>query len=116
MAHYAKIENDLVTEVIVAEQDHIDTLDGEWVQTSYNTYGNVHKFGNIPLRKNFAGIGSTYNRELDAFIAPKPHASWSLNEETGLWQAPIPEPKTDFKHFWNEEDQVWVESVYPAGE
>jgi len=114
MAHFAKIENSIVTEVIVAEQEYIDTLPGQWVQTSYNTKGNVHKFGNTPLRKNFAGIGYTYNSELDAFIPPKPFPSWTLNEETGLWEAPIAEPQTEFRHFWNEEEQVWEESVYPV--
>jgi hypothetical protein len=85
MSHYALIENDTVTQVIVAEQDFINTLEGEWVQTSYNTYGNEHP-ENRPLRKNYAGIGHTYNRELDAFIAPKPGNEYTLNTTTGLWE------------------------------
>lgn len=93
MSHYARIENDLVTQVIVAEQDFVDTLPGEWVQTSYNTHGNEHPNG-TPLRKNYAGIGYTYNRELDAFIAPKPAGEYTLNTTTGLWEPvePIDNP------------------------
>jgi hypothetical protein len=67
MAHYAKIENDIVVQVIVAEQDFINTMDGEWVQTSYNTRDGEHLLGGTPLRKNYAGIGFKYNRELDEF-------------------------------------------------
>lgn len=93
MSHYARIENDTVVEVIVAEQDFVDGLDGEWVQTSYRTVGNTHPEG-TPLRKNYAGIGYTYNRELDAFIPPKPEADtsvkpaieYTLNTTTGLWE------------------------------
>ena len=85
MSHYARIENDLVVKVIVAEQDFVATLDGEWVQTSYRTHGNEHPEGR-PLRKNYAGIGYTYNRELDAFVAPKPGDNYTLNTTTGLWE------------------------------
>jgi hypothetical protein len=67
MGHYAKIENDIVVQVIVAEQDFINTMDGEWVQTSYNTRDGEHLLGGTPLRKNYAGIGFKYNRELDEF-------------------------------------------------
>lgn len=85
MSHYAKIENNIVTQVIVAEQYFIDTLEGQWLQTSYNTFGNEHLLGGTPLRKNFAGVGYTYNEELDAFIPPKPTEDAILNNETGLW-------------------------------
>lgn len=85
MAHYAKIENDIVVQVIVAEQDFIDTLDGEWVQTSYNTIGGVHTLGGTPLRKNYAGFGYTYDRIRDAFIPPKPSEDAVLDEDTCLW-------------------------------
>jgi hypothetical protein len=112
MSHFAKIENGFVTEVIVAEQDFIDTLSGQWVQTSYNTHGNQHPEGR-PLRKNFAGIGYTYDKDLDAFIAPKPFNSWTLDQETGLWNAPVSYP-TDDKHYsWDEATTSWIEIVTP---
>ena len=81
MAHYAKIENDIVTNVIVADEDFIQTLNGEWIQTSYNTKGGVHLLGGTPLRKNYAGIGYTYDRLKDAFIEPQPSEEYILNEE-----------------------------------
>ena len=92
MSHYAKIENNLVVEVIVAEQDFINTLSGEWVQTSYNTQGGVHRLGGTPLRKNYAGIGYTYDRIRDAFIPPKPDEEHTFDEFTCLWIAPYVEP------------------------
>ena len=106
MSHFAKIQNGLVTEVIVAEQDFIDTLSGQWVQNSYNTHGNQHPEGR-PLRKNFAGIGYTYDKDLDAFIAPKPFNSWTLNQETGLWNAPTPMPNDGKTYNWNEPTTSW---------
>jgi hypothetical protein len=108
MAHYAKInENNIVTEVIVADKEFVDTLDGTWIQTSYNTVGGVHKNDGTPLRKNYAGIGYTYDSDLDAFIPPKPHASWSLNEDSGLWEAPTPMPTDGKEYGWDEESQTW---------
>ena len=90
MSHFAKVINGIVTEVIVAEQEVIDSLpDSEvWLQTSYNTYGNTH-FQNNPFRKNYAGIGFTYDAELDAFIPPKLQDDAILNTETGLWEIDI---------------------------
>jgi hypothetical protein len=89
MAHFAKVQNGIVVNVIVAEQDFfdifVDTSPGEWIQTSYNTRGGQHPEGR-PLRKNYAGIGYTYDRERDAFIAPKPEGDYTLNEETCLWE------------------------------
>jgi hypothetical protein len=85
MAHYAKIENDIVVQVIVAEQDFIDTLSGQWIQTSYNTMGGVHQLGGTPLRKNYAGIGFTYDSIRDAFIPPKPSEDAILDEDSCLW-------------------------------
>ena len=95
MSHFAQIDgNNIVTQVLVIEQDVIDTgLFGDpasWIQTSYNTNGGVHTLGGTPLRKNYAGIGYTYNASRDAFIPPKPFASWTLNEDTCLWEAPTP--------------------------
>ena len=109
MAHYAKIKNGIVTAVIVAEQDFINSLDdsSSYVQTSYNTRAGVHELGGTPLRKNFAGIGFTYDTERDSFIPPKPYTSWILNESTCLWNSPTPHPE-DGKHYrWNEENQIW---------
>jgi len=109
--HYAKIENNIVTQVIVAEEEFFDTFvdltPGEWIQTSYNTQGGVHSEGGTPLRKNFAGIGYTYDKDRDAFIEPKPYASWTLNETTCLWEAPIAYPDDGKKYSWNEETTSW---------
>jgi hypothetical protein len=110
MSHFAKVENNIVTKVIVAEQDVIDSgLFGTgWVQTSYNTHGGVHKNGGTPLRKNYAGIGYTYDLSRDAFIPPKPFASWVLNETTCLWEAPTPYPTDDKRYTWDEPTTLWV--------
>lgn len=110
MSHFAQIENGIVTQIIVAEQDVIDSgLFGTgWVQTSYNTHGGQHPEGR-PLRKNYAGIGYTYDAGRDAFIPPKPHASWLLNETSCIWEAPTPIPIDDKRYSWNEEQLAWVE-------
>lgn len=111
MAHFAKVENGSVTEVLVIEQDVIDTgMFGDpslWVQTSYNTYGGQHPEGR-PLRKNFAGIGYTYDAERDAFIPPQPFASWTLNEESCLWDPPVPRPNDGQVYAWDEGSQQWA--------
>ena len=107
MSHFAKIENNLVVQVIVAEQDFIDTLNGQWVQTSYNTRGNQHPNG-TPLRGNYAGIGYTYDATNDVFIAPQPYASWTLNNTTWLWEAPIPFPADGKAYIWEEATQSWM--------
>jgi len=111
MAHFAKVNGGIVEQVIVAELEFFDTFvdssPGEWIQTSYNTYGGVHKTGGTPLRKNYAGIGYTYDAQKDAFIPPKPFNSWTLDEETCLWEAPVQQP-TDGVYEWNEQEQNWV--------
>ncbi len=109
MAHYAKIEDGFVTNVIVAEQDFIDTQEGQWVQTSYNTYGGQHTLGGTPLRKNYAGIGFTYDSTRDAFIPPAPYASWVLNEDTCIWEAPVVYPDDGKIYTWDESTTNWVE-------
>lgn len=120
MSHFAQIdENNIVTQVLVIEQDVIDTgLFGDpasWIQTSYNTYGGVHTLGGTPLRKNYAGIGYTYDASRDAFISPKLFNSWTLNEDTCLWQAPTPMPVEEGKIFvWNEDTTSWVEFTPPT--
>ncbi len=110
MAHFAKIESNIVTQVIVADtQEWCESnLGGEWVQTSYNTQGGVHTKGGTALRKNYAGIGYTYDGTRDAFIAPQIFASWNLNEETCLWESPIPYPEDGNRYVWNEEKVAWV--------
>jgi hypothetical protein len=115
MAHFAKVNNGIVEQVIVAEPEFfetfVDTSPGEWIQTSYNTRGGVHILGGTPLRKNYAGIGYTYDAQRDAFIPPKPYASWELNEETCLWEAPTPYPDDGKKYNWNESTTSWVEDT-----
>lgn len=119
MTHYAKVEDGIVTAVIVADEEFINSGHlGEpslWIQTSYNTQGNVHLLGGTPLRKNYAGIGYTYNAELDAFIPPKLFDSWILNEDTGLWDAPIIKPDDGVYYIWNENILNWkeVENILP---
>jgi len=117
MAHFAQInETNIVAQVIVADQEVINTgLFGDpasWIQTSYNTYGGMHKLGGTPLRKNFAGIGYTYDRERDAFIPPKPYNSWVMDEDTCLWNPPIPYP-ADGKRSPTDEGKAykWNESI-----
>ena len=109
MSHFAKVVNKIVTQVIVADQNWVDSLDGEWVQTSYNTRGGVHSDGKTPLRKNYAGIGFTYDSDRDAFYSPQPFPSWTLNEESCLWKAPKPMPE-DGIYYWDEETLSWIEA------
>jgi hypothetical protein len=115
MAHYAKVSNSLVTQVIVAEDEFFDTFvdssPGEWIQTSYNTSGGVHLDGGTPLRKNYAGIGFTYDSVRDAFIPPKPFSSWTLVEDTCRWTAPTAMPDDGKIYKWNEDTTNWVEVV-----
>ncbi len=113
MSHFAKVVDGVVTQVIVAEpeffQTFVDSSPGEWIQTSYNTHGGEHKLGGTPLRKNYAGIGFTYDRVKDAFIPPKPFASWVLNEDTCLWDAPVAMPDDGKVYEWDEATTNWVE-------
>ena len=116
MAHFAKVEDGIVTNVIVAEQDYIDTQEGTWVQTSYNTHGGKHYAPNsntedegTPLRKNYAGIGYTYDAVRDAFIEPQLYASWVLNETTCKYEAPVEVPDDGKRYEWNEATTNWVE-------
>lgn len=114
MAHFAKVVDGVVEKVLVAEQDFIDTQEGTWVQTSYNTRGGVHlgkdllPDGGVALRKNYAGIGYTYDSVRDAFIPPKPYPSWVLDKDTCLWEAPVPYPDEGL-HEWDEDNGQWVE-------
>ena len=121
MAHYAKVINGMVIEVNVATQEWVDKQHDKltWVQSSYNTYGGVHydpetrqPDGGVPLRKNYAGIGYRYDSERDAFIPPQPFMSWKLNEDTCLWEAPIPYPSDNKDYIWNEAEQEWTYTGY----
>ena len=111
MSHFAKIESGIVTQVIVAEQDFVDTQVGTWVQTSYNTHGGQHLLGGTPLRKNYAGIGYVYDSTRDAFYAPQPYPSWTLDETTCLWESPVAYPNEGKDYAWNESTTSWV--AYP---
>ena len=112
MGHFAKVNNGIVEQVIVAEpeffQTFVDSSPGEWIQTSYNTRGGQHPEGR-PLRKNYAGIGYSYDATRDAFIPPKPYASWVLNETTCLWDSPVPYPTDGKKYQWDEATTSWIE-------
>lgn len=119
MAHFAKVVDGTVSQVIVAEPEFfntfVDSSPGEWIQTSYNTRGGVH-YGQdgqpddgVALRKNYAGIGYTYDRTKDAFIPPKPYNSWTLDETTCLWNAPVAMPDDGKMYRWNEEITNWEE-------
>jgi len=112
MAHYAKVENGIVTQVIVAEQEFINSgYVGEptdWVQTSYNTHGNQHPEGR-PLRGNYAGIGYTYDSVNDVFYASQPYPSWTLNNTTWTWEAPVAMPTDGKIYKWNESITNWEE-------
>jgi hypothetical protein len=121
MAHFAKVVDGIVTQVIVAEPEFFDTFvdssPGDWVQTSYNTRGGVHyqPNSNTPsadqskaLRKNYAGIGFTYDAGRDAFIPPKPYSKWVLNEQTCLWDAPTQPPNDGQIYVWDDAAGNWV--------
>ena len=124
MAHFAELVNGVVARVVVVSNADTSSngvengaigaafchnlLGGEWVQTSYNTSGGVHNDGGRPLRKNYAGIGYTYDTARDAFIAPQPYASWVFDEATCWWGAPVPRPTTGGRWNWDESTVSWV--------
>lgn len=118
MAHYAFLDaSNIVTEIIVGKDEGEDDVDweqhyGEFrgqvcKRTSYNTHGGAHLSGGTPFRKNYAGIGYTYDAARDAFIPPQPYDSWVLNEDTCLWEAPVPYPSDEQLYAWNEDGQAW---------
>jgi len=118
MAHFAKVDQGKVINVIVAEPEFFDTFvdssPGEWIQTSYNTRGGIHygqdgqPDGGVALRKNYAGIGFSYDQGRDAFIPPQPYASWTLNEDTCLWDSPVPRPDDGNLYTWDESTTSWI--------
>ena len=117
MSHFAKLDANNIVVAVVRGREEDDGLENElsartgdiYKQTSYNTHGGTHLLGGTPFRKNYAGIGFTYDPHLDAFIPPKPFNSWHLNTETGLWESPVPYPTTGGNHYWDEETQSWIE-------
>lgn len=113
MAHFAKIVEGVVEQVVVAESAEWCKvyLGGEWVQTSYNTHGGEHQLGGTPLHKNYAGIGFTFDGT--GFAPPQPYDSWTLNSDSYLWEAPTPMPEDGKLYNWNEKDLIWVEVVAP---
>jgi hypothetical protein len=114
MSHFAKIVNGIVETVIVADNQEWceENLGGTWIQTSYNTFGNQHLLGGIPLHKNYAGIG--YSWDGIGFTAPQPFPSWTKNKETYVWEAPVKLPNDGKEYSWNEDNQEWVEITPPT--
>lgn len=121
MAHFAHVTNEVVDSVININEDTIENKGGwlcpscgefkplsEWFQTSYNTQGGVHTLGGTPFRKNFAGIGFTYDSVRDAFIPPQPFPSWTLNEDTCHYEPPFPMPADGNYYEWDEKITDWV--------
>ena len=113
MAHFAKVLNGTVINVIVAEKEFIDTFiddsPGEWIQTSYNTKYGVHTKGGTPLRKNYAMVGGTYDSTRDAFIPPKLYPSWTLDEDKCVYVAPKAYPTDGKDYEWDEDNKEWKE-------
>jgi hypothetical protein len=114
MSHFAKVLDGRVVNVIVAEREFfetfVDTSPGNWIQTSYNTYGNAHKLGGTPLRGNYAGIGYTYDSTNDVFVPPQPYPSWTVNQSTWLWEAPVAMPTDGKNYTWDEATTSWKEA------
>lgn len=116
MAHFAQLdENNIVVQVIVGvdephdgEAIYFQTTGKVWKKTSYNTVGGIHLLGGTPFRKNYAGIGFTYDAQRDAFIPPQQYPSWLLNEQTCQWESPVPYPSDDNKYVWDESTTSWV--------
>lgn len=118
MANWAEIsENNIVIRVVATSNNEpdegyqwlIDNLGGQWIKTSYNTIGGVHRLGEVPLRKNYAGIGFIYDEQRDAFIPPKPFNSWLLNEDTCQWNSSVEYPNDGKFYTWNEDNKTWDE-------
>ena len=117
MAHFAKLDENNVVVIVVYGRQEDDGKEAEisartgdtYKQTSYNTLGGQHSLGKTPLRKNFAGVGYTYDASRDAFIPPKPYNSWVLNETTCMWEAPIDKPDDGKYYSWDESSTNWKE-------
>lgn len=130
MSHFAKVENGIVTNVIVAEPEFFDTFvdnsPGEWIQTSYKTFEGIHygenniPDGGVALRGNYANVGMVYDKKRDVFYWPQPFASWIFNEEKYKWEPPIPCPGGELQvgtyYEWDEGEQTWELLVDPISE
>jgi len=119
MAHFAEINNEsIVIRVLVTDSSMpnegldwlVQNLGGTWIQTSYNTFGGQHALGGIPLRKNYASVGMTYDSKIDAFIGDSPYLSWVLDKETGLWKAPV-DKALEGSWEWSEDSESWLEII-----
>lgn len=120
MSYFAKVLGREVLNIIVAEPSffdtYVDTMPGEWVETSLGTYGNVHygedgaPDGKPPLRGNYAEIGGVYDPEFDVFYSKQPYPSWALSHETWLWLPPVPKPNDGALYNWDETNQEWVKA------
>jgi hypothetical protein len=125
MAHYALLNDKYIVVQVITGKDETEG-DGNWEsfystetglickRTSYNTYAGVHREGGTPFRKNYAGIGFTYDVSFDAFIPPRPFPSWKLNYNTFLWDAPVAKPTDGKIYCWDENNTQWVEITKPA--
>ena len=120
MATWAELDkNNIVIRVTVGNNEELDegyqwllnNLGGTWVKTSYNTFGGIHTLGGIPFRKNFGRVGYSWDEGRDAFYAPKPFASWTLDEETCQWNSPVEYPNDEKVYLWDEESLSWVEAI-----
>ncbi len=113
MAHFAKVNQGIVEKVIVAEQDFVNNIvddsPGEYIQTSYNTFGGVHLYGGTALRKNYAQVGGNYDHANDAFYNKQPYPSWTLNNTTYIWECPVTYPDDGKMYTWNETTKAWDE-------
>tara|TARA_Y100001951_G_C11105107_1_gene164266 strand:- start:45 stop:467 length:423 start_codon:yes stop_codon:yes gene_type:complete len=132
MAHFAKINalNEVVNVVVLDDKDTqdesgnevesvgvkylTDSFGGTWLRTSYNTAGGIHSLGGTPFRKNYAGVGGSYDETRDAFIPIKEEPSWVLDEDTCQWKAPVAYPDESKQYDWNEDTQAWVEWENPG--
>jgi hypothetical protein len=119
MAHFAKLDENNIVVFVTVGRDEDNGKEAEltartgdvYKQTSYNTIGGVHALGGTPFRKNYAGIGYTYDAQRDAFISPQPFPSWVLNEDSCIWYAPVPKPTDDKRYSWDEATTSWVEQA-----
>jgi hypothetical protein len=125
MSSWAEIDNNNVVLRVLVGNDNlpnegydwfVENLGGTWIKASYNTFRGEHRLGGIPLRKNFPSPGYLYIENIDAFVLPKPYNSWSLNEDTGSWESPVPLPDDGGAYIWNEELQNWELEDIQSGE
>jgi hypothetical protein len=117
VAHFARLDSNNIVDFVVVGRDEDNGKEAElssrtgdvYKQTSYNTHGGVHALGGTPFRKNYAGLGYTYDEGRDAFIPQRPYPSWVLDEFSCLWNAPVPYPTDGKRYSWNEESLAWDE-------